>query len=79
MTVSVTWGQMLQWLEKVAAYFALGGVGVANFPALPTGVRSVLASIGGIVVALDRTTISPTTALPAAKPTPTTYEGMKAP
>lgn len=72
MTVNVTWGQVLQWLEKLAAYFALGGVGVANFPALPNSVRAVLAAIGGVVVALDRTTIAPTTAAPAKPVPPTT-------
>jgi hypothetical protein len=32
--------------EKLAAYFALGGVGVADYPHLPVLVRSVLAGAG---------------------------------
>jgi len=33
--------------EKLAAYFAVGGVGVADYPHLPTTVRAVLAAVGG--------------------------------
>jgi hypothetical protein len=33
--------------EKLAAYFGIAGVGVADYPHLPTTVRAVLAAVSG--------------------------------
>ena len=33
--------------EKLAAYFGVAGVGVADYPHLPTTVRAVLAAVSG--------------------------------
>lgn len=45
--------------EKVAAYFAVGGVGVANYPHLPTTVRAVLAAVGGYHIVNTKSTPAP--------------------
>jgi hypothetical protein len=68
MTVNVSWGQVLQWLEKLAAYFGIGGVGLANIPNLPTPVRAVIAGVSAALVVVDRTTVAPTPTTPAKTP-----------
>lgn len=42
------------FIEKCAAYFAVGGVGAANVGALPNSVRAVLAVLGGSAIVVDR-------------------------
>lgn len=45
--------------EKLAAYFAVAGVGVADYPHLPTTVRAVLAAVGGYHVVQTRKAAPP--------------------
>jgi hypothetical protein len=52
--------------EKLASYFAIGGVGVADYPHLPTAIRGILAAAGAVVVALDRSTVAKASTPPAA-------------
>jgi len=47
--------------EKLAAYFAVGGVGVADYPHLPTTVRAVLAAVGGYHVVQSNKASTPST------------------
>jgi hypothetical protein len=56
---------LLQTVEKIAAYFGVAGVGVADYPHLPVALRAVLAGVSAALVVVDRTTIAPTTKTPS--------------
>ena len=45
--------------EKLASYYGVGAVGIANYPHLPTTVRAVLAAAGALVIHGDRTKATP--------------------
>jgi hypothetical protein len=36
--------------EKLAAYFAVGGIGVANYPNLPITLRAVITAVGALLI-----------------------------
>ena len=63
MNITLSPSAIIKWVEslvapfeKLAAYFALGGVGVADYPHLPTTVRAVLAAVGGYHVVQSKKT-----------------------
>jgi len=45
---------LITFIEKAAAYFAVGGVGAANVGGLPNSVRIALAAFGALAVIEDR-------------------------
>ena len=54
--------------EKLAAYFAVGAVGVANYPNLPLTVRAVITAVGALLIKETHLAANAPAPAPAPKP-----------
>jgi hypothetical protein len=75
--MTINFAGLITFIEKLGAYFAVGGVGAANVGSFPTPIRVALTLAGALAVIEDRR--SAVGVLPPSTATTTTTTHPQAP